>query len=153
MELSPSLLWLIAGMVLIGLEVFGVPGIGLLFAGIAALITGVLVESGLMASDNYTMQFACFFVLTGISALLLWKPMQRWRTAPAAAGDYNNMVGDKVVVIGDLARGKTGKARWSGTTMQARLIPDAVVDILPDGADAEIVAVDGNMLILKPIVH
>ena len=59
--MSPTILWLAAGAIFIAIEIVGVPGIGFLFAGIAALIVGGGVEFGLFAADDYVPQFVIFF--------------------------------------------------------------------------------------------
>ncbi len=149
--LAPSYLWLIFAAVFLALEAFGLPGIGLFFAGIAALITGLLVEYGAIAGDDYILQFGSFLVLTAVTAGLLWKQMQRWRTNPKADGEFNNMVGSEATVLeGGLHKGKRGKAKWSGTIMSAELSADAAIDTVEEGTIVQILAVKGTCLIVAP---
>lgn len=150
-EMSTYYWWLIAGAIFMALEAFGIPSIGFLFAGLAALLVGILVFANLVPADSLFAQFALFFVFTGIFVALMWKKLQLWRTSPATAGNYNNMVGDSVVIAaGGLAKGKVGKASWSGTTMIAQLAADATVTHLDEGDHAVIVEVVGNKLIVAP---
>ncbi len=148
--LPPSHLWLIAGAMLICLEAFGIPGIGLLFGGLAAVITGLLIESDVIAQENLALQFGAWFGLGAIIAALLWKPLKNWRNTSSTT-EYTNMVGTTATVCdSDLVAGKTGKALWSGTRMNAELSTDAGVERLMEGDVALITAVEGNILKLKP---
>lgn len=147
--LPPSHLWLIAGAILVALEAFGIPGIGLLFGGLAAFLTALLIEGGVVAQENYILQFGCWFALTVLVGLALWKPLKKWRGSDAP--EYHNMLGSTVTVCdGPLMKGKTGQALWSGTRMNAELASDAGVEMIAEGETALIAAVDGNILKLKP---
>ena len=75
--MSPTILWLVAGALFIALEIFGMPGIGFLFAGLGALVVGALVEFGVIAADAVVLQFVIFFAFACISAALLWKKLKR----------------------------------------------------------------------------
>ncbi len=59
MELSPSIIWLIVGSILIAFEVTILPGVGLLFAGLSAICVGVALITGWIESP--TVQFITFF--------------------------------------------------------------------------------------------
>jgi len=151
MPLPEPYLWLIAGMVLVALEVLTAPGIGLVFGGLAAIIVGVVIETGAIDQANHAAQFACWFALTCLTGFLLWKPMKNWRMKSRHSGDYNNMAGGTATVCdGDLVRGKTGKAKWSGTVMNAEIDSSSSVDKIENGQLAEIVSVEGITLKLRP---
>ncbi len=140
--------WLIAGAVLMVLEAFAVPGIGFMFAGLAALLTGLLVKLG-FTGDNIYAQFATFFGLTVIWAALLWKTLKSFRLNPKG-GHYDNMVGTSATVHEKpLVHGVPGQVKWSGALMNAELSSNASGEALQD-TQVEIVAVKGNTLIVKP---
>lgn len=144
--MSPTILWLIAGAVFIGLEIFGIPGIGFLFAGIAALIVGGGIEFGVISTDNYLVQFVLFFLMSVISAAILWKRL-RDKRLPA----YSNMVGTEAIVAAPgLAGKREGQVQWSGTLMRARLADEAQVDVLPEGEAVIIRQAEGNLLHVVP---
>ncbi len=151
MPLSEPYLWLIGGAVFMALEAFGIPGIGLVFAGLAAIIVGGLIQADIIEYSDHVLQFTLWFGMTVLTAITLWKPMKRWRLNPSAEDQFNNMIGTTATVTGGgLKKGVAGKAKWSGTTMSAKLADDAGVDMLEDGATAEVTAVKGTMLYLKP---
>lgn len=144
--MSVTALWLLAGAVFIGIEMFGMPGIGFLFAGISALLVGGAVEIGLIAPENLLLQFALFFLFTSVSAMLLWKKLKKIR-GPV----YSNMVGTEAEVIGGgLAGTREGQVKWSGTIMRARLAEDVIIDVLPSGTFVTISKVEGTLLHVIP---
>ena len=151
-NLPVGYLWLIAGGVLMALEAFGAPGIGLFFGGLAAVLVGLLIQADLLSTADYVLQFGAWFGLTSVLALLLWKPMKRWHTRPSAGGsEYHNMVGDMGTVCdGELVRGSTGHVRWSGTIMIAEIDPIADAVRIEEGAKVEITQVKGNTLFVRP---
>lgn len=144
--MSVTALWLLGGAVFIGIEMFGMPGIGFLFAGIAALLVGGAIEIGLIAPENLLLQFALFFLFTSVSAMLLWKKLKKIR-GPV----YSNMVGTQAEVIGGgLAGTREGQVKWSGTIMRARLAEDVIIDVLPSGTFVTISKVEGTLLHVIP---
>lgn len=140
--MSITILWLIAGAVFIGVEIFGLPGIGFLFAGIAALIVGGAVEFGAVAADHISLQFLLFFAFTSISAVALWKKLKKNRKP-----NYNNIVGTEAVVVGGgLVGNKEGQVKWSGTLMRARLVPNDGMDAVSEDTVVIVKNIEGNVL-------
>lgn len=141
-------LWFIVSIAFFLLEAMGATGIGLFFAAIAAFCVGILVETGILPQDQYLAQGAAFFGLTAFWAVLLWKPLKKLRVSKPAQ-DHHDMVG-RTATVGDegLVKGKKGAARWSGTTLGARLADDATIDTASAGQELKIIAVDGSTLIL-----
>lgn len=149
MGISASILWLLAGAAMLALEAFGLPGIGLLFAGLGAILVGAAVEAGLVGTDNYAAQMAVFLIFTSIFAALLWKKLKSWRMNPRGE-TYQNMIGETAVIaLSGLQKGATGQVRWSGTLMQAELDPSESAMGLAEGTIVKIVAVKGNVLHVK----
>lgn len=147
-ELSTMTLWLIAGTSLLLLEALGIPGAGLLFAGLGALVTGVAISLGMVAEGDTLTQFIVFFAVTGIWTALLWKPLQRFRTNNKEK-KFNNIVGD-TAVVGQAGLGtEGGQVKWSGTTMNAQLA-EGVSTNLAAGAKVIITDVQGTTLIVMP---
>lgn len=141
--------WLLAAAVALAFEAFGVSGVGFLFAGLAAITTGIIIQTGIIAEAAWLLQFAVFFIASVGWAALLWKPMQRFRSTKGKG--YQNMVGDSVVIQPPgLVKGRVGQAQWSGTIMRAELADTAPVDQLIAGESAVIAGVHGNTLLLEP---
>ena len=140
-----SVYWLIAGAVLLALEAFGLPGIGFLFAGIAAILVGALVEIGLIDGAAIVTQFGVFGLATVLFAVLLWKKLKSWRINPSAP-HYHNMVGTEAVVTQELINDAIGEVRWSGALMRARLAEKH--GSLTVGSTVIVRAMDGNVLLV-----
>ncbi len=149
--MSISSWWLIAGAALMALEAFGIPGIGLFFAGLAAIIVGGLVTAEVMGAESYLIQLSLWFGMTVVMAVALWRPMKRWRLNPNSKDTFSNMVGDTATVqSAPLVKGTPGKVKWSGTTMGAELDPESITTEIPVGSLVEVVEVRGNTLIVRP---
>ncbi|MBN8544085.1 MAG: hypothetical protein J0M34_07465 [Alphaproteobacteria bacterium] len=145
--MTPSIMWLATGAILLALEAFGLPGIGLLFIGLGALATAIIIEIGMIGGEDYISQGAAFFISSAVFTVLLWKRLKAWRIGKEPA--YSNMVGDSATVGKDgLTRGKEGIVHWSGTQMRAVLAPEAA-DALSEGAHVTITAVKGNVVSVK----
>jgi len=141
-----SVYWLLVGAGLLALEAFGVPGVGFLFAGLAAIIVGAVVELGVIASENMVAQGAVFLVTTTMLAILLWKQLKGWRLNPNIP-QYNNIVGTEAVVTQPLMGDRVGEVRWSGTLMRAKLA-DTTAAELPVGSIVIVRKADGNLLLV-----
>lgn len=144
--MSPTILWFAAGALFIGVEIFGITGIGFLFAGIGALITGGAIELGLLAGDAYVVQFVVFFGLTCISAALLWKKLKR-----GIKPNYSNMIGSEATVAQPgLSGRKEGQVKWSGTLMRAQIDPACGIDVMAADTAVIIKNIDGNLVFVAP---
>lgn len=149
--MSASIYWLILGVVCIGLEAFGVSGVGFFFAGLGAFVTGILIEAGIVVTDAYVAQFAWFFGFTTVTAAALWKPMQKWKITRQGA-NYSNMIGEKATAINaPLVRGKEGKVMWSGAPMVAELVSGSSAESIAVGESVIIKDVKGNKLFVDVI--
>ena len=146
----PSAVWMVVSVLFLLIEAFGIPGVGLMFAGLGALVAGLSVFSGAVAEDNHNAQFILFFVFSLVWAVLLWKPMQKFRVGKRH-GEYHNIIGTTAYVGGSgISRKDGGEVTWSGTIMRAELAASAAVDRIESGAVVVIVEVTGATLVVKP---
>lgn len=147
MELSPASLWFIAGLALLIAEALGIPGVGLMFAGLGAIAAGIALYAGFVADGAHVAQFLIFFVATALCAWALWKPMQKFH---AGKNGYNNMIGETAYVGSGGLGSEPGEVTWSGTIMKAELVDGAPKTRLEAGAPVVIVEVRGAKLIVRP---
>lgn len=141
--------WLVAGVVLFLAEI-GMPGAGLLFAGCGALTVGMLLNISLVSVDDTLLQTVIFFVSTPLWAVLLWKPMQKFKLGRNKAG-YHNIVGETAEVgKNGISKSLGGEVLWSGTIMKAKLSENVAIEKLESGAAVVIKEVVGNTLIVAP---
>lgn len=146
--MSPYILWLAFGVACFVIEALVVSGVGFLFAGLGALTAGSILTA--MPETTSLQQWVAFFVASGLWALFLWKPLQKFYGKTKNDG-YKNIVGDTAYIAANgLKKGETGEATWSGTIMKARLADDANVNELTGSTQVVIHAVAGNVLIVKP---
>lgn len=147
---NPGELWLAAAVVFMLLEAFGLPGVGLVFAGLGALVAGFAVFSHVLAAEHVTAQFLLFLIASLIWALVLWKPMQRFRVG-RRQGEYHNIVGGTAYVgAAGLSRKAGGEVTWSGTIMRAELARNAGVDVVEAGVAVVITEVHNATLVVQP---
>lgn len=144
--MTNAIYWLIASGAFFLLEAFGVPGVGFLFAALGAIAAAGAVSLGLIADEAIILQLAICFVVTALSAALLWRKLKAWRMNPNAP-HYSNIVGTEGETVEMLSGDKLGTVRWSGTLMRARLA-DPSQPAIPAGATVRITAIDGNVLIV-----
>jgi membrane protein implicated in regulation of membrane protease activity len=146
MEVSAATLWLIAGGVLFAVEVFIMPTMILAFAGMGAVITGILLGAGIINSAE--VQAATFFGGTILSATGLWFPLKN--LYGSSDNGYTDLAG-QTAVVGEkgIEKGKKGEVQWSGSIWNARLSPDSKSDKVEGGGEVIILKVDGGVLIVK----
>lgn len=124
----------ILGMVLVLVEVIAIPGIGFLFAGLAAISLGGLITYGFVEAQTIVDQIAYLFALTIIWWVVLWTPIKKFTKNKKGDG-FDNLVGTYGTVDeeGGLVAGKLGHVKWSGTRMRARICPGSSVEKIENG--------------------
>jgi membrane protein implicated in regulation of membrane protease activity len=148
LDFSHATAWLILGAILIVLEIVVLQGIGFLFAGLGAISIGAVITTGIV--EKPINQFILFFVFTAIWTALLWKPLKNFIRGKDSG--FNDMVGSTAVIFGDdLAKGKTGQVKWSGTIMNCKLDKNYTVEekILTD-TEVVITEISQGILIVRP---
>lgn len=140
--------WLLAGVVFVAAEALGISGIGLLFAGLGAVVTGSALYFGFIAAESTDIQFTVFFLAAALFAIALWKPLKKLRAGHHPG--FSDIIGAVGYVGSQGLTKKSGEVTWSGTIMKAQLIPDASIEHLEAGAQVTVVAVKGATLIVKP---
>lgn len=147
MEYHPEVLWMGLGAFLLLLEVSAIPGIGLLFGGLAAMTLGGLMAFDVISRDISTyLQFAWFFGFTVLWAAILWKPFMKMKKRSPA---YHAIIGSTATVMpGGLKKGRSGKVKWSGAPMAARIRPESARDSFAEGDEVWVHELDGSVLVV-----
>ena len=138
-RMTPWLVWVIAGLVMLGLEVV-VPGAFLMWIGLAALGTGLIA---LVADFGFAWEVATFAALAAIFVyvgLHLRRPPRRLNTQSAG------LAGREATSIS--FTGRTGRVRVGDSDWSARLPADAAIP--EPGARLRVEGVDGTVLIVRP---
>jgi len=141
-----KLLYVLAGVSLVvELTVMGLSG-PLLFFAIACAMTGVFVSAGLITSWEY--EVLSVGILAVLSTVLLWKPLKKFQGEAPVSDSSSDMIG-QIVPVSDVVTVNGGSVRHSGINWQARLHDSAAVDSLETGIRVVIVAIDGNVMLVK----
>jgi membrane protein implicated in regulation of membrane protease activity len=131
-------MWVLAGIALLVLELLTPGGLFALFFGVGALATAVLAAAGL----GPVAQWLAFSVVSLVLLATLRRTLQaRLQGGPGVAVDA--IVGEEVVLLGDLPAGGVGKAELRGVPWSTRVASGVP---LPAGQRCRVERVDGLTL-------
>jgi len=146
--------WFITGFVLLALEivVFGFSIGVLLFAGIGALITGGLMNLGVLP-ETWIAGIAGFGVSTGFCTAVLWGPMKRLqdKTEPAGSDSSSDLIGHQFNLDSDLSLSSPSVTRYSGIEWRVLLDPSAGDQTVSKGARVIVTSVNVGQFTVKPV--
>lgn len=141
----PYAFWLSLGGILLVAEMLGAAGY-LLWSGIAAIITGLVVW---LLPLGWEWQGACFAVLTVAAALLWWRWLNQRARAQQAATPLNQrgaqLVGQMLQLDSTLVNGR-GHIRVGDSTWPVMADGD-----LTAGTRVQVIGVDGITLRIAPV--
>lgn len=138
-------LWLVLGLVLVGVEMLTPGGFFVIFFGAAAIVVGVL--AGLGSAGPAWLQWLLFSALSVLSLALFRKPlMRRFRLGDGASHAVDSMVGEACVVLGAPGPDGYGKVELRGATWTARSTGGAA---LVKGQRCKVERVDGLTLWIR----
>ena len=147
-EHHDQLLYLIAGLsFILELTVLGIGG-PLLFFAIASALSGILVSFGLIS--GWEAEVLVVGVLTGIIALVLWKPLKRFQNSGGGSDTSSDMIGRQVRTSSEVTI-NGGSIRFSGVDWSSRLSQDCGVKSIASDTLCVISSVDGNVMVVKPL--
>ncbi|MBN4053806.1 NfeD family protein [Haliea sp. AH-315-K21] len=112
-SLSGILIFLGIALLAVEMLVFAFSSFILFFIGLACLITGLLMFLGLLA-PTLTVAFATVAILTGLLAVLLWKPLKNMQSHVDHTPASGDLVGHSFILSGDVEPGQTINYRYSG---------------------------------------
>jgi len=138
-------LWLVLGLVLVGVELVTPGGFFVIFFGAAAIVLGTLGGLGLAAPAWF--QWLLFSVLSVLCLGLFRKPlMRRFGLTDADSPPVDSMVGESCIVVEPPGADGYGKVELRGTTWTARTAgpPPA------KGQRCRVERVDGLTLWIRP---
>ena len=114
----PAWLWLVAGLALIGAELFVAPtGMYLLFFGVSAVVVGLLALSGALTDPGT--QLAVFAVVSAAD-LLLFRRALAARLHVAGEGPVGELVGETAVALGPVPASGVGSGELRGASWRIR---------------------------------
>lgn len=135
--------WIIAGLVLVGLEVLA-PGAFMLWLGLAAIATGLVTFVVTLSAEGTALLFAAL----AIGSVAIGRQFMRDTRAKPRDRVINDrgfaLVGRHVILTEAIAEGR-GRVRIDDTVWRVEG-PD-----LPSGTEVKVVGVDGTLLKVKPV--
>ncbi len=144
--------WIALGFILLAAEVmlFGFTTIIFLFAGLGALTTGILMNTGLVP-ETWIAGTATFGISTGIISAALWRPLRKMQDkSEPKRKPTSDIVGIEFVLMQDISTTSTGKYRYSGVDWQVEIDAASDENNLEKGTRVVVVSVDvGIMRVIK----
>lgn len=143
---APWFIWLVIGIIAIGLEIF-VPGLVIIFFGIGAVGTALVSLLPFVASHLW-IQGLCFLVLSILSLVCLRRLFGNIFQG-TVFDSFARSPGDSpfAEVIEDISPSRDGRIRYKGTTWNARTLADEI----PAGVSVKIVRLEGMTYIVEKI--
>lgn len=156
---NPALVFLIGGLVLLGIDIFVVGLSPLMFVAAGALVTsGILYVAtwkiGILSLSGWSPTLleglAICAVVSVILALVGRRPLQAFQNADIQDDTSSDLIGRELVTTEPVTKTE-GWISWSGTQWQARLADDVDVEQVGPGMRMRVVQVKNLALVLRPI--
>ena len=133
-------IWIVAGLLLAGLELAAAGDFFLLLLGVSAIAVGLLAALGV---SELWLQVPLYGVFCWVSVVWLRKRLKARFTAASSDEEVDGMVGQRAVALEEVAEGALGKVELRGATWNAR---NAGAIPLTIGAGCRVKRVDGLTL-------
>jgi membrane protein implicated in regulation of membrane protease activity len=138
-------LWVVIGIVLVGIELLSPGGFYVIFFGLAALLVGALRGVGL--ANPLWLQWLLFSVLAVGSLLLFRQRLLKRLPASEPGVDIDSLIGELALPVETIAPGAVGKVELRGSTWDAR---NGASDPMAAGRRCRVQRVDGFLLTIVP---
>lgn len=136
-------MWLIAGSILLAVEIVTPGGFYVFFFGVGAIVVGLLTLAGL-AGPTW-MQWLLFAVVSIATLAIFRRPLLRKFNVPDRSVD--TMIGETAVTLNEIQADSIGKAELRGSVWNARSASGANIAA---GQRCRVERVDGLTLHLRP---
>ena len=118
-NLAESLLILGILLLVIEVAVLGFSTFVLFFVGCAAVVTAGLLYVGIIPDTGLSAMLSTG-VLTGLSAVLLWKPLKNMQTQVDTTIAKGDLVGHRFILVEDVAPDLTPEYHYSGVNWKLK---------------------------------
>jgi membrane protein implicated in regulation of membrane protease activity len=142
-NLAESLLILGIFLLVIEVAVFGFSTFVLFFVGCGALLTSALLYVGIIPDTLLAAMFTTG-LLTGLSAVLLWKPLKNMQNNVDTTKAKSDLVGHRFVLVEDVALELIPEYHYSGINWKLKSRENLVA-----GTQVEVVQVDVGVFHIK----
>jgi membrane protein implicated in regulation of membrane protease activity len=142
-NLAESLLILGIFLLVIEVAVFGFSTFVLFFVGCGAVVTSALLYVGIIPDTLLAAMFTTG-LLTGLSAVLLWKPLKNMQNNVDTTKAKSDLVGHRFVLVEDVALELIPEYHYSGINWKLKSRENLVA-----GTQVEVVQVDVGVFHIK----
>ena len=139
--------WITLGFILLAAEVllFGFTTIVFLFAGIGAVVTGLLMTAGLLP-ETWIAGVSGFGISTGIVSAILWKPLKNMQNKSAPPQQQSSdLIGYSFILEQDITTLKAGHHRYSGVDWKVDIDGSAGVESITAGTRVKVASLDAGV--------
>ncbi len=145
--------WITTGFALLAVEalLLGFTTVVLLFAGLGALITGLLMLAGALP-ETWLAGIAGFGISTGLSSALLWKPLQSLQGKEAIKKDNSSdLVGLEFTLEQAISVTVPGHKRYSGIEWRVEIDHETGIQEIAAGTRVVVTSVEVALFRVKPL--
>jgi membrane protein implicated in regulation of membrane protease activity len=155
---NPAIVFVVAGLIAFGIDIFVVGLSPLMFVAAGALATGILLyfaswQSSILYLAGWHPGFLEALALCAALSLALAvvgkRPLQRFQNANIREDQSSDLIGRELVTTQDVTKTE-GWVFWSGTQWQARLAASVEAERVGPGVRMRVVEVKNLALILHP---
>ncbi len=155
---DPAIFFLVAGLIVLGIDIFVIGLSPLMFVAAGALATGALLflagwNGGILYLAGWHPGFLeALAICAAISlalAIIGRRPLQKFQNANIKEDRSSDLIGRELVTTQDVTK-TDGWVFWSGTQWQARLAGNVAADRVGPGVRMQVVEVKNLALILRP---
>ena len=140
--------WIALGFAMLAAEVllFGFTTIIFLFAGLGALISGLLMSAGVIP-ETWIAGTATFGIATGICSAILWKPLMAMQNkSKPQQKPSSDIVGLEFVLMEDISSTAPGSYRYSGIDWKVEIDGSSDVSAIAKGERVVVKTVEVGLL-------
>lgn len=144
--------WIMLGFSMLVIEVSTgfITGL-LLFGGIGAVMTGLLMLAGVI-NETWETGIASTAISAVVIALLLWKPLKKMQNADIPRKDNSSdLVGYEFVLSEDINLLEPGKTQYSGIDWNVEIHKDAGIKEISASTRVVVCSVDVGKFRVKPV--
>ncbi len=144
--------WILLGFLMLAIEVSTglVTGL-LLFGGIGAIISGLLMMAGIL-NETWEVGMASTAICSALVTAALWKPLKKLQNADVPEKDNSSdLVGYEFVLQQDISLLKPGTTQYSGIEWKVEIYKDAGVDEISSASRVEVCSIDVGKFRVKPV--
>jgi len=145
--------WMLLGFSLLAIEMlaFGMASGVLLFGGIGAVLTGLLLWGGVIAPE-WLYSVAAFVIASVLVSLVLWAPLKRLQRGQQMGRDQSSdLVGREFTLDSIVSTTQPGTNRYSGIDWRVEIDSASGVTELASGVRVKVTKVDAGIFHVSPI--